>query len=222
MSSLDAQELQTIYARRFRDNQAYRQRVWRVLVRHIFQPQVPRTGAVLDLGCGYGEFINTVQAAVKYGMDLNPASAENLAPGVKMLRQDCSARWELPDDSLDVVFTSNFFEHLPDKATLTRTLQQARRCLKPGGKLIAMGPNIKYLPGDYWDFWDHYLPLTGASLSEGLETNGFQVAVCHPRFLPYTTKAALPSWPMLVKVYLRVPILHRVLGKQMFVVGVRP
>ena len=104
-----------------------------------------------------------------------------------------------------MVFTSNFFEHLPDKATLTRTLQQARRCLKPGGKLIAMGPNIKYLPGVYWDFWDHYLPLTGASLSEGLETNGFQVAVCHPRFLPYTMVKGreYPSWVLVC--YLKMP-----------------
>lgn len=46
-----------------------------------------------------------------------------------------------------------FFEHLPDKAHLLRTLGQIRRCLKPGGCLIAMGPNIKYLPGRYWDFF---------------------------------------------------------------------
>src|ERR1043165_5219610 len=119
-------------------------------------------------------------------MDLNPASAQHLASGVNLLRQDCSDQWQLPDESLDTVFTSNFFEHLPDKAALGRTLQQVRRCLKTGGKLIAMGPNIKYLPGAYWDFWDHYLPLTETSLGEGLSTNGFVVEQSHPRFLPYT------------------------------------
>ena len=222
MNSPNAQELETIYARRFRANQAYRQRVWRVLVRQIFQPLVPGQGAVLDLGCGYGEFINTIGAATKYGMDLNPASAQHLAAGVTMLRQDCSARWELPDASLDTVFTSNFFEHLPDKATLTRTLQQAHRCLKPGGRLIAMGPNIKYLPGEYWDFWDHYLPLTERSLSEGLETNGFQVEQSHARFLPYTMVASREYPDFFLATYLKLPLAWRFLGRQFLVVAGKP
>lgn len=222
MNSPNAQELETIYARRFRENQAYRQRVWRVLVKQAFQPHVPETGAVLDLGCGYGEFINTVTAAVKYGMDLNPASAEHLAKGVTMLRQDCSARWELPDESLDTVFTSNFFEHLPDKATLGKTLQQARRCLKPGGRLIAMGPNIKFLPGEYWDFWDHYLPLTELSLSEGLETNGFRVEVCHARFLPYTMVQTREYPGFVLATYLKLPFVWRFFGKQFLVIARKP
>jgi hypothetical protein len=40
-----------------------------------------------------------------------------------------------------------------------------------------------------------------------------------PRFLPFSTKSALPSWPSLVRLYLRVPLAHRLLGKQMFVVA---
>ena len=35
--------------------------------------------------------------------------------------------------------------------------------------MIALGPNIKYLPGSYWDFWDHFLCLTEMSLGEALE-----------------------------------------------------
>jgi predicted SAM-dependent methyltransferase len=58
--------------------------------------------------------------------------------------------------SLDVVFTSKFFEHLSDKPSLVATLSKAFRCLKPSGRLIALGPNIKYLPGEYWDFFDHH------------------------------------------------------------------
>ena len=49
-----------------------------------------------------------------------------------------------------------------------------------------MGPNMKYLPGKYWDFWDHYIPLTETSLKEALVTRGFGVDVCIGRFLPYT------------------------------------
>ena len=218
-SNTDAGELQSIYSRRFQANQQYRQRVWRVLVKEIFQKHIPPSSAVLDLGCGYGEFINAIAAATKLGMDLNPASARHLAPAVRLIQQDCSAPWQLPENSLDVVFTSNFFEHLPDKATLGRTLEQARRCLKPGGRLIAMGPNIRYLPGAYWDFWDHYLPLTDLSLTEGLETRGFVVEVCHDRFLPYTMVKSREYPGFLLACYLKMPWVWRFFGKQFLVIA---
>src|SRR5688572_19193704 len=89
-----------------------------------------------------------------------PTDAAVLALGVRLLAQDCSQAWALPDDSLDVVFTSNFFEHLPDKLALKRAILEAARCLRPGGRLIALGPNIKLVNGSYWDFWDHFLCLT--------------------------------------------------------------
>ena len=40
-----------------------------------------------------------------------------------------------------------------------------------------------------------------------------------PRFLPYTTKSALPQWPSLVRLYLRVPLAQKLLGRQMFLVA---
>ena len=71
----------------------------------------------------------------------------------------------------------------------------------------------------YWDFFDHQLPFSDRTM---VEIAGFRVVEVRPRFLPYTTKGAFPSWPVLVKLYLRMPILHRLLGKQMFLVAARP
>ena len=71
-----------------------------------------------------------------------------LDSSVRFLEQDCSSCLQVDGPSLDVVFTSNFFEHLPDKAALGRTMDEIFRCLVPGGKLIAMGPNLKHLPGN--------------------------------------------------------------------------
>ena len=141
-----SKDLVTIYRRPFASTAAYRWRVWSVLTRHFFSRWIPAQATVLDLGCGYGEFINQILAGKKIAMDLNTDVSNYLNKDVELLRQDCSAEWPLPSDSLDVVFTSNFFEHLPSKAHLLRTLRQIVRCLKPGGMLIAMGPNIKYLP----------------------------------------------------------------------------
>jgi SAM-dependent methyltransferase len=217
----DPRELQSIYEHRFTTMLQYRNEVWRVLAGEFFQRHVRPTDAVLDLGCGYGEFINHVRCGSKYGMDLNPRSPEFLAKEVKFLQQDCSTRWGLPDASLDVVFTSNFFEHLPDKLALRNTLQEARRCLKPGGRLIAMGPNIKYVQGAYWDFWDHFLCLTEMSLGEGLENNGYRVVESIPRFLPYSMVNA-PQYPVaFLRLYLALPFAWRFFGKQFLVIAER-
>lgn len=188
--------------------------------RGFFPKTGPQNSAVLDLGCGYGEFINQVRAQKKFGMDMNPDSPKFLAPGVEFLAQDCSQPWPLENGALDVVFTSNFFEHLPDKAALGRTLDEIRRCLKPGGgRLIAMGPNIKRTGGAYWDFWDHYLPLTEQSLGEDLENRGFQIKKRTPSFLPYTMAGKKPAPAFLGKSYLKLPIAWPFFGQQFLVVG---
>jgi len=222
MNESDSKELMRIYSQRFDAVQEYRRRVWEVLVPHFFQQFVPSSAAILDLGCGYGEFINVVQARTRFGMDMNPNSKTHLSTGVQFFQQDCSKRWPLRDGELDVVFTSNFFEHLPDKETLSRTLEEAFRCLKPQGKLIALGPNIKFTHGRYWDFWDHYLPLTELSLTEGLRTRGFTIESCRSRFLPYTMVGGrqFPLW--MVKIYVRFPLLWRIAGQQFLVVARKP
>ena len=49
------------------------------------------------------------------------------------------------DDAVDVVFTSNFLEHLKTKEECDAVLAEVLRILKPGGRFIIMGPNIRYL-----------------------------------------------------------------------------
>jgi SAM-dependent methyltransferase len=222
MSQISSGELQRIYAQRFNSSARYRQRVWQVLVKHFFQRWVPASASVLDLGCGYGEFINVIPARRKFGMDLNPETQKHLAPNIEFLRQDCSLPWPNAARDLDVVFTSNFFEHLPDKATLGRTLDEIARALKPGGRLIAMGPNIKFTGGRYWDFWDHFLPLTEASLAEALVTRGLQIEQCFDRFLPFTMsgRREFPMW--IIALYLKCPFLWRLKGEQFLVIAAKP
>ena len=213
------QELSKIYHRRFVRTAAYRNRVWQVLTHSFFTQWVKKTDTVLDLGCGYGEFINNIPAQRKLAMDLNPDAPKHLDPKVEFLHQDCSAPWPLAENSLDVVFTSNFFEHLPNTECLNRTLAQALRCLKPGGRLIAMGPNIKYLHGEYWDFYDHHVYLTETSLGEALEIAGYEIDVIKPRFLPFTMVASLEYPMFLVRLYLALPALWWVRGKQFLLVA---
>jgi SAM-dependent methyltransferase len=214
------QDLKQIYQTRFRETADYRSKVWEVLT-GFFEQWIPRDGAVLDLGCGYCEFINQVHCAEKFGMDLNPDSLI-YAKNAKIFDQDCSQVWPINSNSLDVVFTSNFFEHLPTKATLESTLVQVFRCLKPGGRLIAMGPNVRHVPGDYWDFFDHYLPLTEKAMAEVLRKQGFEMERCVDRFMPYTIAGRIKYPSVVVKTYLALPLAWKIWGKQFLVVARKP
>jgi SAM-dependent methyltransferase len=212
-------ELERIYSVRFQGLEDYRNRVWQVLVANVFSKWINPGDSVLDIGCGYGEFINNLAAREKFGMDLNPSAREHLKAGVQLLEQDCSKPWPIRDDYLDVVFTSNFFEHLPSKRTLQDTLLEARRCLRPGGRLITMGPNVKHLSGSYWDFFDHHLPLTELSLAEAMIMAGFRVEESIEKFLPYSMSQGFrpPLWAL--RLYLQMPFAWSIFGKQFLVIG---
>ncbi len=224
MSPLPQQsdQLAEIYSRRFDEHLEYRNKVWHVLAHRFFTRYIRRDATVLDLGCGYGQFINSIPCAKKYAMDLNTKARRYLAPDVAFLQQDCSQPWKLPSNSVDVVFTSNFFEHLPSRGLLLDTLLEARRCLRPGGRIIAMGPNAKYVGGAYWDFWDHQIALTERSMKEVLEIQGFQIETVIDRFLPYTMVNVRRYPVALVSLYLMVPLAWKLMGKQFVVMGRKP
>lgn len=215
-------ELAAEYELRFAESAASRRAVWRALIDGFFGCLIDASETVLDLGAGWGEFINQVPAQHRYAMDLNSATRGKLDEGVTLLEQDCSATWPLPDGSLDVVFTSNFFEHLCDKPALSRTLTEVTRCLRPGGRLICMGPNARLVPGAYWDFFDHHLPLTDLSLCEAVRLAGLRVDRSESRFLPYTMADKKTPPAFTIRLYLALPWAWRIMGKQFLVIGSKP
>jgi hypothetical protein len=93
--------------------------------------------------------------------------------------------------------------------------------LRPGGRFIVMGPNIRYAYREYWDYYDHLLPLSDSSLSEGLIQWGFEIERVIPRFLPYTMNNSLPINEMLIRLYLKLPLSWRIVGKQFLVIATK-
>lgn len=216
-------DLQSLYRNRFSDrDREEKHRIWKVLVESFFQKWVRPGDAVLDLGCGDGEFLNHLVCARRVGVDLNPDAPSRLAPGVEFQAADVRNLSPLPDASFDVVFTSNLMEHLPSKKDVELLVREARRVLKPGGHFIALGPNLRFVGGAYWDFWDHLTPLTERSLAELLETLDFRVETQIARFLPYTTRSALPRAPWMIRLYLALPIAWRFLGGQFLLRAAKP
>ena len=91
--------------------------------------------------------------------------------------------------------------------------------LRRSGLLITMGPNIRFCSKVYWDFFDHYLPLSDRSMVEAMALAGFEKELVIPRFLPFTMAGKKPPAPFLVRLYLSMPMFWRVLGKQFMIVA---
>jgi len=215
--------LKSMYESRFDSiAQTKKNEIWKILCKNFFSKYVVQTDTVVDIGAGYCEFINNINCKHKIAVDLNPDVATRANPGVRVINESCTEIASLSTDSVDCVFMSNFLEHLPSKDLVLSTLREARRILKPGGRIIILQPNIRFLPGEYWDFFDHHTALTDRSLAEALVLAGFSVTECVARFLPYTTKSRLPQAPWLVALYLRLPFFWRFVGKQALLIASVP
>ncbi len=223
MSSLEESNLRHIYRQRFAESQqGQRNRLWKTICKHWFQRYVEPTDVVLDLAAGYCEFINNINCGSKIAVDLNEDVARHANPDVRVVHAKSQELVGIDSDSVDVVFVSNFFEHLPDKKSFLDTLTEIRRVLKPAGRLLILQPNIRLVGGAYWDFVDHYLPLTDRTVVEALGLVDLEPIEVRPRFLPYSTNSGLPQAPWLVALYLHVPIARLILGKQAFIVARKP
>jgi SAM-dependent methyltransferase len=214
-----SEHLRALYRRRFESEHAARHEVWRVLVESWFSRYLDDVEAVLDLGCGWGHFINQIDVPRRYAIDLNPDAAEHLDPGVELVATDAVADWPLDDGSLDLVFTSNFVEHLPGRDAVTTVFDHAHRCLRPGGRIVCLGPNIRYMAGPYWDFFDHVVPLSDRSIAEALAVSGLRVDHAIPRFLPWTMSGRSVPPALAIRAYLRLPIVWPLIGRQFLVVA---
>src|ERR1035438_1295012 len=108
----------SIYADRFDKDVHKRNVMWKILCEDYFQKFIDPGDTVLDLAAGYCEFINHINCRQKIAVDLNAATKQKANKNVKVYQ---ALSTELPKSltsKIDVVFTSNFFEHLDSKDEL--------------------------------------------------------------------------------------------------------
>jgi SAM-dependent methyltransferase len=190
--------------------------VWRALWRHVFRHRISADACVLDLGSGYGDFINSVTARRRIAVDVWPGLPNHVAPDVETHITSVTDLKGIADDSVDFAFASNLFEHLP-QAAFVAALGEIARTLSPRGTLTLLQPNYRYAYREYFDDYTHVAVYSHISLADFLTAHGWKIVEVQPRFLPLTVKSNLPIWSPLIAAYLRSPI--KPLAKQMLVVA---
>jgi SAM-dependent methyltransferase len=188
--------------------------LWQTLCRHYFKRLIPADACVLDLGCGYGNFINNVVARRRIAIDSWPDFPHYLDPEVEAVVGSVTDLDFLQDGSVDFAFASNLFEHLTqtDFATVLASL---RRKLSPTGELTILQPNYRYAYREYFDDYTHIAVYSHTSLSDFLQANDYDILHVAPRFMPLTVKSRMPVSPLLIRAYLASPV--KPLGKQMLI-----
>jgi len=176
--------------------------------RKLFLPFVPvnRDARILDLGCGYGEFLYFLQCkgyASTKGIDLNQGELDlgqtlgvkNLqhADSFEFLRQSCQ--------EFDFISAIDVMEHVPKNRVL-EFLDLVRASLRPRGTFLCQVPNAAafYASYSYGDF-SHETCFTASSLKQILELANFVdvgVFPCGPVVLGAKSAVRFVLWKFIV------------------------
>jgi len=186
--------------------------VWKALWDYHFSKQIAPGDCVLDLGCGYGDFINNVRARRRIALDSWPGFERHLDRGVEPVVAPVTDLSAIEPASVDYAFASNLFEHV-SQADFAAALEALRTTLAAKGTLTVLQPNYRYAASEYFDDFTHVTIWSHVGLADFLGANGYEVIECRPRFLPLTVKSRLPTHPLLIGLYLASPV--KPLGKQM-------
>ena len=139
----------------------------------------------LEPACGRGEFLSEFKKLGLdcYGIDLSEhAGTMCLDIEVKKKVDLENDKWPYPDNYFDIIYNKSIMEHLrnPDKF-----LAEAKRVLKPGGKILCLIPDWESNYKTYFDDFTHRSPFTSVSLTDILKMSDFnKIKVFKFRQLP--------------------------------------
>jgi SAM-dependent methyltransferase len=191
-----------------------REVLWHTLYLHHFSRLISESDCVLELGAGYGHFINRVVARQRIAVDQWDGFLKCLQPGIDGRVGNVTDLSFLAPGSVNFAFASNLFEHITQE-DFAAVLFQLKNVLASDGTLNILQPNYYYAYRDYFDDYTHRSVYSHTSICDFLEANGYEVIECRPRFLPLTVKSRLPVSSVLIRLYLSSP--WKPMGKQMFI-----
>ncbi|MDP3181608.1 MAG: class I SAM-dependent methyltransferase [Desulfobaccales bacterium] len=139
-----------------------------------------KSGAILDLGCGQGEFLYFLRSQGYQNISGVDLCEGELARARRLGLPDliCANVFDyLPgqQERFEVIAALNFFEHLR-KEEILKALELIYLALKPHGRVLAVTPNgVSPFAGStrYWDF-SHETGFTPSSWRQLARLTGFQ------------------------------------------------
>lgn len=193
-------------------------RLWNSLIKNFLQRFINPKLNILEIGSGWGEFINQVSAKEKHAVDIDESFKQYADNNVIFSVQDVRDLG-FRSGSFDQIFASNVFEHLEKKTDVKKAVRELRRILHLGGTLIILQPNYKFCSKIYFDFSDHYTVWTDRSMRELLIQEGFEIKYLIERFIPFSISQRYPTHTIFMYLYLKMPFLWKIFGQQFLIVA---
>ncbi|OYU94265.1 MAG: methyltransferase type 12 [Bacteroidetes bacterium B1(2017)] len=145
-------------------------------------PHIPtnKNAKILDIGCGYGQFLNTLKEQGYTnitGIDIsNESINECKTKGLNAIQiEDIRDFSKGVTEKFDFITMSHVLEHI-DKDKIIDTLYHIKKnLLVEGGEFILMVPNAQSYTGAYWRYEDftHTIMFTSGSCNYVLKAAGF-------------------------------------------------
>ena len=128
---------------------------------------------IYEPGVGRGEHLQIFKNSGLdvFGSDIEKDAQEfNNELEIEIVNLD-SSHSNHKDSSFDIVYSKSFIEHLENPLFF---MAEARRLLKPGGKLITLTPDWDSQFMNFYDDYTHKRPFTLKSLEEIQIASGFK------------------------------------------------
>lgn len=192
-----------------------RKGVWLEIVRFV-EKDAGQVRTLLELGSGYCDFINQFEAEKKVCFEQNEEMRRFADDNVEFRCGDALSLINKEEKRFDLIFASNFLEHLTEKQH-SELMPRLYEVLEPDGRLILIQPNYNRCREHYFDDETHQTIFSDSNIGSFLKQYNFETIRLLPGLLPFTMECNLPTWSWLVKMYLASPV--KPFAAQMYVVA---
>lgn len=140
-----------------------------------------KKGAILDIGCGTGNFLDTCKQDgwSATGIEPDPKARQFAKENYGLDVREEAALSNLPSSSYEIITMWHVLEHVH---RLNERVEELKRLLKPGGTIIIAVPNSSSkdaeMYGPYWAAWDvprHLYHFTPKDIETLFHNHGLRV-----------------------------------------------